>query len=472
MPIRKPLAAIVLAVLLGLSAAHTAWAAAQDGSVESIWDAEQQPAALPAAEPAGVPLCSVDTFKQSALLNSGAWPGVGPFHGAGSQLTDASQNKLVVGLDKNRIMTVQMLVTNRPKDLLKLQIAADFLLEAVGATPGRISQFNSQLAKSSNDLRASSSRTPLSLKAGRYLVAIYPDSAGPSTVNYVVRITSKETESAIAAKPSQPTAQTTKAIESTKPVESSAVESTKPVESPEQPAPAEQPAMTGEQAPAPAEQHTVAEQPAPTPDTAPDLASPAASQQPQPIHPPVSTAPDTRAAVAFGGSTDRTPELNQTSAADLKTEFTSLLSRWEQIKRVAMSKRDTKDLSQVLSGKALSQQVKYINWLTESKKHSELTPKNISVTGYADLERGQKYSVYAQITEDNKLISDANNDLLTDKTNTYNVNYTVEKVDNHWTIIDSAVMNQNAPKSLANSPANSSAASAQTATQTTNKTNR
>ena len=50
MPIRKPLAAIVLAVLLGLSAAHTAWAAAQDGSVESIWDAEQQPAALPAGE--------------------------------------------------------------------------------------------------------------------------------------------------------------------------------------------------------------------------------------------------------------------------------------------------------------------------------------------------------------------------------------------------------------------------------------
>ncbi len=104
MPIRKPLAAIVFGGPAVTFNAHTAVADAQDGSVDSTSNDQQQ--AAQGGEQAGAPLCSVDTFKQSALLNSGAWPGVGPFHGTGSQLTDASQNKLVVGMDKNRIITV------------------------------------------------------------------------------------------------------------------------------------------------------------------------------------------------------------------------------------------------------------------------------------------------------------------------------------------------------------------------------
>ncbi len=188
MGMKKPIAALTMLAGLCLGQASFGADAASDGSVESLWNEQTAPGK--AAGEAHAPLCTVESFKQSSLIQTGAWPGLGPFKGEGAEYTDVGQNKLTLEIVKDRLTSAQMAVADRPKQLVKLQVVVDFLLESLGAPAGKIAEFNAQLTKSHSELTASSDKNPLSLTAGRYLVHIFPESAHNDLVNFVVRIDS------------------------------------------------------------------------------------------------------------------------------------------------------------------------------------------------------------------------------------------------------------------------------------------
>jgi hypothetical protein len=135
-------------------------------------------------------------------------------------------------------------------------------------------------------------------------------------------------------------------------------------------------------------------------------------------------------------------EVSATAASPdgLKNEFAGLLNRWQLIKRGAVSKRDTSSLSDVLSGAALTRQMEAIQWLVNKNMHYDLSAKNVNVDRYTELSPGERFSVFAQVTELSKLIDDGKNAVIKDTTNTYNVNYTIERINGHWAITDSAIV--------------------------------
>src|SRR5687768_12026208 len=75
------------------------------GSLDSMWS--EQPGDPPTASTAptavaptsaitSAPMCNLETFKLSALVAKGAWPGIGPFKGSGLELRDDASNQLTI----------------------------------------------------------------------------------------------------------------------------------------------------------------------------------------------------------------------------------------------------------------------------------------------------------------------------------------------------------------------------------------
>jgi hypothetical protein len=146
----------------------------------------------PAAETERNPLCTLDAFQKSDLVQNSSWPGIGPFKGSAPEYTDPNQNRLTVALTQDHVTAAQLSVADAPSDLLKLQMSADFLLESVGAKPGKIAAFNTQLEKMRPQLASSSSSNPVNLTAGSYLVYIYPENQAADSLNYIIKVNSKD----------------------------------------------------------------------------------------------------------------------------------------------------------------------------------------------------------------------------------------------------------------------------------------
>jgi hypothetical protein len=421
------------------------------------------------------------------LVQTGAWPGVGPFQGSGNELTDASKNKLVLETNRDQLTSAEMSVTDKPKTLLKMQVAVDFLLESVGATPARISDFNTQLSKSRPELTASSQRNPLSLATGRYVVSIYPESAHKDMVNFIVKVNSKEVP---LAAPS-PAAEVSPRAAAAPATANSNVDGTDsrtdgtptlyvPPSPPSSSPPSSPPSAIATKpntkvTPSPIKPTKKPAKPAqPAADTAFIVVSPSEAKA------PASTAQKPSQTLIAAKPTDLAPRPTGESApsaaetpldskpaetlwnqkppeapADLKPEFTDVISDWQQVKRTAVKNLDTAVLEKVLAGKALARQAQFVKWLQDTHKHCENSSKNISVDRYTELAKGEKYSVFAQVTETSKLVDDSSNEVIKDTTSTYKVNYTIEKIDGHWTISDSEIIPANA-QSAAKTPRNAS----------------
>lgn len=601
MRFRKPRTTLTFALAAGLllSQAHNS-ALADDGSVDSLWN-DQAPVTQSSGSATGGALCTLDSFKQSALVVNGAWPGMGPFRGDAPQLVDANQNKLTVSVDKARVTGAELTIPDKPRQLVKLQIVTDFMLESLGAPPARIADFNAQLAKAKPELPSSTTTNPLSISSGRYVVSIYPESATKDMVNFVVRVSGKEgsgsasTRSAssdgsartapiiVTAPPERPARSTSrpesnrtetinprtlvsKPVKTTKPVSSqdgpdsdlpanlenvnttaTAPKTTKPsrsstsVSSSTAVSASESTSVTPSStatttavttsksntetettktSDAVSEKHvlTVAQRKlektqrkaekaaqkaaeqraayeaamrsaslaetqkttttvgtpdyAPTPvatatttasadtKTTPDLVP--ATQTSDLV--PAPNAPSRSALGEWGTTSDTTkvataipaksspaqpvemtvlpaPTGSATTSGDtLKSQFINVITKWQQIKSAAVNKKDASALPQVLGGRALAKQTDAIKWLETNKKHYDLFAKNVNIDRYNELSKDQKYAVFAQVTEASKYIDDLKNQVLKDTTETYNVNYTIEKVDDHWAITDSAII--------------------------------
>lgn len=215
---------IALSIALLLSTLGQATLAAGDGSVDSMWmdDGDKEPAkseaattgnqeaAAPseppaqrsiekfaAAEDTAAPMCTLDTFKESAIVSKGGWPGVGPFKADNEfDFLDEHQNKLHVDVTGQQITRAEMALSSRPlsgdvdKDLLDMQMNIDFFLEAVGIKPLKIQELNAELSKSKGALLRADD-APLNFHAGRCSVSIDKKrSLDGGKVDYVIAVNS------------------------------------------------------------------------------------------------------------------------------------------------------------------------------------------------------------------------------------------------------------------------------------------
>lgn len=133
-------------------------------------------------------------------------------------------------------------------------------------------------------------------------------------------------------------------------------------------------------------------------------------------------------------------ELAKQAEDKLKEEFQSVIQSWQNIKKEAIHDRKTDNLSKVLAGKALSRQLTAVNWLANNNKYYDLAPKNSVVLGFKDLGGGKKYQVTVQIEENSKLIDENSKQVLKDVDDAYKVNYTMDKINSNWFIVDSAIV--------------------------------
>lgn len=336
------------------------------------------------------PMITVDAFKQSSFIQSGNWPGVGPFKPTlknANELSDASENKLRLKVDQQKITEAELQLVKQPSvsnNFLNVQMTTNFLLEALGVKPKKITEFNSQLEKEKQNVAAGAS-DPVSLSAGRYLVSFVSPSKAQSLseedrerLALVIRVNSKDASEEVIREHSF---------------------------------------GTGSE---PSTAVTAMTRPAAAPGVKPIATSP----------PPRAVPPRTSIASI----------VNPQPADPLKQQFIDAIKSWQSIKKVAVRQRQTTDLSNILAGKALTRQSDAINWLQQNHKYYEMSPRGVVVSKYTELTPGRKYAVNAQVREQSRFIDDTNGQVVKEGEDTYNVNYTIEKIGDKWFISDSAII--------------------------------
>jgi hypothetical protein len=191
------LLAVVSAIAAGIVFVYPVMAEEASGSLENIWS-DQSGTAAPTADSASAPMVTVNAFKESPLVQKGAWPGIGPFTSSSDlpyEMVDKNQNRLRIKVADEKVTEAQLhIVKDKPvaADFLDLQMSADFLLEAVGVKDKKIVEFNKEIEKSKDTFLRADSK-PLDLPVGRYLVSFLRQPIqGQDKFNYLIRINSQD----------------------------------------------------------------------------------------------------------------------------------------------------------------------------------------------------------------------------------------------------------------------------------------
>jgi ARC6-like, IMS domain len=347
------------------------------------------------------PLCTVDSFARSALVSAGLWPGIGPFKVAedssSSQLVDDAHDTIKLRANKQKKVTgVEMQLTGRPAhDFLGLEMTSDFLLEALGTRPARIADFNTQLENLKTKV-LNKGTGEQNLSAGRYLV--YIKTSGKTGFNITVN-NGEASADAIRDHSTGAAPQTSAEDENSN---DNSSETRKRLAD-------------------------MLRRPTPTADA--------------------TRAGDTGTGKPRNGQTLASADVSVSAnpADSLKGTFQELIQNWQEIKKVAVKTRDTSELSKVLSGKALGIQTNGVKWLATNHKYYDMQPMGVDIGSCTELVKGKKYSVMAKVKELSKFYEETTNTLLRSQQDTYNVNYTVEKLGDHYVISDSAIVHFNSP---------------------------
>ncbi len=138
------------------------------------------------------------------------------------------------------------------------------------------------------------------------------------------------------------------------------------------------------------------------------------------------------------------PAINPTEDPK-RDEFVATIKNWQQVKKVAIKKRDPAHLADILTGLALGKQTTAVKWLQDHGNYYDMDPRGCVVQKYQDLGGGKKYSVIAEVREFSKYIREADNSVLKEVDDKYVVNYTIEKVNDKWMISDSKLVPANPP---------------------------
>ncbi|GEM_PF-1061681 len=336
------------------------------------------------------PLCKLASLKSSDLVKSGGWPGVGPFsqdQNDNAALVDESKNQLKLKLSGEDVTHAELLLVNQsPKasQLLAVQMNANYLLEAVGALPGKIADFNNDLMKNQEKLSSTTADGSVNLKAGTYVIQIQrkpaQESTVPGNVSFLIALDNQKPSIVASASPRSDT--TSFSVYSTP-------SSTPP-------------------------QSTTTTPPKTTSTTTP---------------PKTATTPAT--------TTTTTPK----SSDDLlHKQFSNLINSWQQVKRSAVKTRQASSLSRILGGNALATQNRAIEWLIENKRFYEMTPVELKVQSYKEITPAAKYEIETYIKERRQLVSADTMKVEKDTTQAYNVVYTVERIRGAWLITDTRMV--------------------------------
>ncbi|MBY0359317.1 MAG: ARC6/PARC6 family protein [Candidatus Obscuribacterales bacterium] len=333
------------------------------------------PAAALTAPLGAAPMCSWPDFKNSQFLTKSPWPGIGPFKPSdsdSSDLSDDHENRLKLHVASDQINRAELHLGKTGtdavgRDFLDLEMTSDFLLEALGAKPKKIAEFNVALEKH-KDVLMKGGRDALSFTAGRYLVTV-DRSKSVAPYSALIAVNSLDASKSIIKE------------------HSLASEEQPVVEKPESKISKILPVVKKTEAPV---KKVVV----------------------KPIVP----------------------------GDQKKEEFAQTIRNWQSIKKVAVRKRDTTQLSEILSGRALARQTDAVKWLATNKKYYEMVPKGVNVEKYQEITPGKKYAVMAIVREFSKFIDDGSGQVLKEVDDKYTVNYTMEKVGDHWNITDSQLL--------------------------------
>lgn len=356
-------------------------------------------------EGASAPLCEKADFLNSELVKSTAWPGVGPFtNDSAGEYSDPQENKLSIETKEDRVIAVELLLNNVKLDnqnFLNLEMTCDFMLEALGAKGKRIANFNKFLERNNDNILGTEKAK------GKTKEAVYSTTNGP----YLISLKSLPTEGShaflVQVKSKDASADLLKAHNLAAGIKPSQVE---------EPAVESQP-------------EEVAVKP--------------------PVKAPVKSGKATVNATTAKTTTNQT-STTQTAATTnsgagsneaLKKELGDVIVRWQQIKKAAVKNKDVSELPKILSGKALARQSDAVKWLESHKQHYEVELRSVTVDHYQLLSQSPKrYAVYANVKESSKVVLDDSNQVKSDTTDSYNVNYTIERVADHWSISDSLLL--------------------------------
>lgn len=359
-------------------------------------------------------LCSVSAFQNSDLLRSSAWPGVGPFTAeSDNKYVDPQDNKLKLHVEGDHITACELLLNNQngsKQSVLNLEMTCDFMLEALGAKGNKISEFNSYFEKNKDKIAASKANSENQVKTstGAYVIALA--GVGQSSSNAVlIQVTSKN-----------------KSLTD----EQSLASSIKPADS-------NQPDTTDE---VPAVATAAITRPTTTKPTKTGVSinTVKPTTVTKPINKPAVKPAKTDTVVV---STEPVKTEQAATKDALRDELAGAIRSWQTIKKSALKDRNPAGLSKILSGDLLKRQTDSIRALTESKHYYELTPKGVVVEKYTELSSSpQKYSVYAKVMELTKIMKDGATKPDKETDDTYNVNYTVERSGDHWTISNSLLL--------------------------------
>lgn len=425
------------------------------------------------------PLCSIDTLKQSALIKTGGWPGIGPFKGDGNEYVDAGQNRLKLESSRDKITSAELRLNNQNKNtaMFNLEMSADFLLESLGAKEARISDFNGQLEKSRSQLLQSTEAAPLNLSAGSYLVNMHPeqDKNAADRYAFIIKVSSKDASSDMLKRSSASSNTSTSGgsgsdtgtVDRTPSRTTSTSTSTTASTDTSENGWETTPTKSG------AETHATGSTARMTSTTSASsvnfgIETPKANSG-QPSKIATSTLPSTvrtgagSTSATSGASANQSTSTIKTSTSTanppdngssgegstLKDTFKELISSWQKLKKLAVRQKDTSQLSEVLTGRALVRQSDAIKWLQANKKYYDMNPKSVVVDRYVETVKGSKYAVYAQVKESSKYMDEPTGQVIKDSDESYNVNYTIEKSGDKWLISDSAIIpqpNKNKPR--------------------------
>jgi hypothetical protein len=348
----------------------------------------QQPSAVagPNATTVAAPMCTLEDFQRSTLAQKGGWPGIGPFktaEGNPLDLIDPADNRLRLQVAGEHLTAAELILSKQKasnQDFLDLEMATDFLMEAVGVKGKKIAGLNSELEKNKQSVLLKSDKSPLSLNAGHFMVYIQRQPASVAEkVSYSIRVNSRDVNKDVL------------------------------------------------------KQHSTAqgnEGGAPLPGS------------------------DGKTAVATSENrgTDGAESSPGTAGDALKGRFVDVIKNWQKVKKGVVRNRQIEDLSAALHGRALQRQTDAVKWLITNHKYYDMTPLGVIVYRYSELNSGTKYSVISQVKESSKLIDEASGKVLKETSDTYKVNYTIEKVGDKWLITDSAIVPTNQPGQAAHPP--------------------
>ncbi len=393
------LAIFSLGLLLSATATTSPGAFADDKtSLDSMWidqeaptienpdDASKKSPAGTVASAGGVPstvapMCSFDSFRNSSFVSKGLWPGLGPFKASEtdiSEMIDLKQNHLKLSVSQEQVTSAQLGIGNSGTDNTRDFLDIEMASDFLLESLGAKPRKIADFNKQleKNIQSLKPGSRSLSLTAGRFQV-ILDRSKKAQPYSCLISVNSLDANKKVIA------------------------------------------------------EHSVSEEKPENSDEKTEVRRPIMDVIKKPL-------PKPKPASATAA---QNPAAQKTASSDpKKDEFTATIKTWQQVKKLALKKRDISHLAEILHGTALSKQTTAVKWLQTHGNYYEMDPRGCNVEKYSDLGGGKKYSVIAEVREFSKYMREADNAVLKEVDDKYTVNYTIEKVNDKWMISDSSVV--------------------------------